>query len=290
MSSVGTLVNGAHSRPMSRRVAKGQKTFWTAGDLGHDNHGSRDGSMGLAEIGGGYNFGPAQVNFSAGRTWAKQDLINNGDIDARGNYLMLETILPLSVENGLFATIGAYRHWGDVDIDRGYMNGDLAEISSASPDSNSWGVRARIDWVDAYQIQNIVFSPYADFLHNNSKLDSYRETGGSFPAQFDSREDSTNELRAGLNSIVPIKKSGFDFVANIEAVHRFEDKSETTSGQVIGLFSFNLDGQDYDQNWFKGGVGVEGKLGKGRASLMLNGTTEGEMPSSWLAASYQMVF
>jgi hypothetical protein len=35
---------------------------------------------------------------------------------------------------------------------------------------------------------------------------------------------------------------------------------------------------------------VEGKLGIGNISLMLNGTTEGEMPSAWFLTSYQIVF
>jgi hypothetical protein len=46
----------------------------------------------------------------------------------------------------------------------------------------------------------------------------------------------------------------------------------------------------YDPTWVKGGVGVEGKLGIGKVSLTLNGTTEGEMPSAWFLTSYQIVF
>jgi len=56
------------------------------------------------------------------------------------------------------------------------------------------------------------------------------------------------------------------------------------------LFEFDLEGQDFDSTWLKGGVGVEGQLGDGKAFLMLNGTTEGEMLSSWVAASYQIAF
>lgn len=290
LSSTNLLVNGAHSRPMSRRVLPGEKTFWLAGDWGNDNHDMRSGDTGLAEIGGGHNFGPAQVNISIGKTWANQDLIHNGDVDSDGKYIMVEGIIPLSVDNGVYATIGGFRHWGEVDIDRGYFNMGAMDYSSASPDSRAWGVRARVDWENAFTVKTARFSPYADLWHSKTKLDSYTETGGGFPAHFDSREDRITELRAGLNAAVPIKTSGFDFVANVEAVHRFDDKADSTSGQVVGLFGFNLDGQEYDQNWFKGGIGVEGKLGKGKASLMLNGTTEGEMASSWLAASYQLAF
>lgn len=290
LSSASTLVNGAHSRPMSRRVNEGEKQVWTAGDWGNDNHGSRSGSVGLAELGAGYNFGPVQVNLSLGKTWAKQDLILGGDIDSDGKYVMVEGIFPISGDTGLYATIGAYRHWGDTEIRRGYLNDATQEFSYASPDADTYGFRARIDWENAFSLNTVRFSPYADLWHSKSKLDRYTETGGEFPAQFNSRENNITELRAGLNTAMPIKTSGFDFVANLEAVHRFDDKADNTSGQVVGLFAFNLEGQKYDQNWFKGGIGVEGKLGQGKASLMLNGTTEGEMASSWLAASYQMAF
>jgi hypothetical protein len=113
---------------------------------------------------------------------------------------------------------------------------------------------------------------------------------GSFPAHFDSREDDVTELRIGLNGAVPIRKTAFEFIANIESVRRFDDEGDGASGEIAGLFSFNPEEENYDQNWLKGGFGVEGQLGKGKASLMLNGTTEGEAPSSWLAASYQIVF
>ncbi len=118
-TNIGLLINGAHSRHMSRRVAAGEKTFWLAGDWGNDNHGSRSGETGLAEVGGGYNFGQAQLNVSIGKTWAHQDLINGGDVSSDGKYIMVTGIIPLSVNNVVYATLGGFRHWGDVGIDRG---------------------------------------------------------------------------------------------------------------------------------------------------------------------------
>ena len=43
-------------------------------------------------------------------------------------------------------------------------------------------------------------------------------------------------------------------------------------------------------DWLRGGVGVEGTLATGRASLMLNATTQGEAPSYALAAYWQKAF
>lgn len=79
-------------------------------------------------------------------------------------------------------------------------------------------------------------------------------------------------------------------VSNIEVAHRFDDEGARSSGQMIGLFAFDLAGQQYHSTWLKGGIGVEGGLGEGKVLLMLNGTTEGQMPNAWLAASYQMAF
>lgn len=46
----------------------------------------------------------------------------------------------------------------------------------------------------------------------------------------------------------------------------------------------------YKQTWLRAGGGVEGKLGDGMASLMLNVTTEGAAPDMWLATAYHMAF
>ena len=100
----------------------------------------------MAEAGYGYNFGPAQVNVAIGKTWADQDIVHGGDIDADGHFLVTEAILPVNESRGLFATLGAYGHWGDADIRRGYLNAGLPDQSKGSPDSRTWGLRARVDW------------------------------------------------------------------------------------------------------------------------------------------------
>ena len=284
------LLNGAHSRPMSRRVAKGEKTFWLAGDWGNNDHGSQSGSTGLAEVSGGYNFGPVQVNASLGKYWGSSNLVNNGDIDSDGNYIMVEGIIPVSAAKGLYATVGTFYQSGEVDIDRAYLVSGAVEESSASPDSRTWGLRARLDWENAFAYKSARFSPYADIWHSRAKLDGYTETGGGFPARFDSREDNITELRAGLNLALPTSAPAVEFVANIEGVHRFTSSADSTTGEIIGIGSFDLDGQDFRQNWLKGGVGLEAKIGQGKGSLMLNGTTRGEAANAWLAASYQMAF
>lgn len=291
LTTTSLLLHGAHSRPMSRYVAPQQKTFWAAGDFGTDNHGDRDGKIGLAEFGAGYNYGTVQLNAAIGQTWAEQNLINSGEVEADGMYLMLESIIPLSLERGMYATLSAYHHWGDVDINRGYLVGGAQNFSSGSADSNTWGLRARVDWVDAFAVKSTNLSPYVDLSYNHSTLDAYTETGGDFPAQFDKRKDEITELRLGVNSATPINSSKLDFVTNLEAVHRFDDSASNTAGQIAGAgFSFNVAGQAYKQNWLKAGVGLEGEVGAGKLSVMLNGTSKSELSDAWLAVSYTLAF
>ncbi|MBK7674970.1 MAG: hypothetical protein IPJ27_09495 [Candidatus Accumulibacter sp.] len=82
LSGSETLLNGAHSLPLSYRTPKGQATVWGAGDYGWYNQNSVDGNVWLGEIGGGYNFGPVQLNLSVGYSENRQDLAQGGNVKA----------------------------------------------------------------------------------------------------------------------------------------------------------------------------------------------------------------
>ncbi|MEH6511146.1 autotransporter outer membrane beta-barrel domain-containing protein [Halopseudomonas aestusnigri] len=290
-SGLNMMINGAHSRPLSRMVAPGQSTFWVAGDWGTDEHGQRSGSTGLAEVSVGHNYGAVQLNASLGQTWARQNLSSDGRAESDGQYLLVEGIVPVSEEHKLYATVGAFGHWGEADIRRGYITLSTPDSSKGNADSNTWGLRARLDWVDALSLGNTGISPYADLSYTHSKLDGYTEQGGANPASFDSRTDRFTEARLGFGTETPLSwLAGYNLVANLEAAHRFEDRSAGVSGSIDGLFTFNLPGEDYQNDWLKAGVGVEGALGDGKASLMLNGTTDSDQPDMWVAASYQLAF
>lgn len=290
-SNLSMMINGAHSRPLARLVDPGKSTFWAAGDWGRDDHGNRSGNSGLAEIGFGHNLGFAQINLSLGQTYAKQDLINDGEVKSDGRYLMLEGIIPLTQVEGLYATLGAYGHWGEADIRRGYFNMSTLESSNASPDTETWGMRARLDWQNALSVANTGVSPYVDLSYSSSHMESYTEEGGGLPARFDGRTDDRTEARLGINTQTPLPFiSGYNFVTNLEAAHRFDKNSAGVNGAVDGFFTFNLPGEDVTNDWLKAGAGVEGEAGPGKLSVMLNGTTQSEMPNFWVATSYQLQF
>lgn len=280
-------INGAHSRPLARRVEAGKNAFWLAGDWGRDDHGARSGNLGLAEVGGGRNLGPVQFNVSFGQTWAKQDLTLNGRAETEGTYVLAEALVPLAGQ--IWGTFGGYGHWGEASLKRGYLNAGLQDSSRGRPDADTWGVRARLDWDKACRIAGADFSPYADLSYSKAKLEGYTETSGGFPAHFAARNDRSTELRLGANAEWPLKEDA-RIVSLLEAVHRFEKSGGRTSGEVIGLFAFDLPGQVSRRDWLRAGLGVEGSFGGGVGSLMLNATTKGETPSIWLAANWQKSF
>ena len=287
LALTGTLIHGAHGRPLARRVAPGQKTWWLAGDWGADEHGVRAGRLGLAEVGVGRNFGPLQVNLSLGQTWARQNLGLDGRAKTEGTYVLAEALAPLA-EN-LWATFGTHYQRGEADLRRGYLNAGLQDFSIGSPNVEARGVRVRLDWEAVRRLAGTDFSPYLDLSYGETRLAAYTETGGGFPARFDASTEKATELRLGVNAVRPLA-GDMRLVATLEAAHRFEKRGARSTGQLVGLFGFDLPGEAVKRDWLRAGIGVEGKLAEGTAAISLNATTEGAMPNVWIAASWQRAF
>lgn len=283
-AATNTVLNGAHSRPLDRRVNAGQKAFWVAGDWGTDDHGERDGTVGLAEVGLGAHLGTVQLNGALGQTWSRQSLSRNGRVKADGTYLMGEVLAPISGK--LWAVFNGYVHDGNTEIRRGYLNAGNTDASTGSPDVSTWAVRARLEWDQAYQLAGAEASPYVDLSHTRSTMDAYTETGGGAPASFNERKDKATELRVGVNLAKPLSGE-MRLTGTLEAAHRFEGRSAGASGRVGELFAFNLDGVRNQRTWLRAGVGLAGKLGGGTGSVGLNLTTQGEAPSAWVGVRWQ---
>ncbi|MCJ8169423.1 autotransporter domain-containing protein [Atopomonas sediminilitoris] len=288
--SGSTLINGAHSRPLSRRVEKGQSTLWLAGDWGTDNHGQHSGDIGMTEIGGGQNFGLAQVNLAVGQTWARQNYIYDSYIEADSTYVLAEGIIPINEVMGLWTTLGGFASWGNNNIRRGYVNGTNQDYSYGDPDTKSYGLRARVDWENAAHLGRLSASPFIDLTYQRNQQESYQEKSGGMPTNYDGYSEHTTDLRMGIQGSLPLFDTGFNLISLVEGVHRFDDQAASVSGEVIGISAFDMPGQSYDQNWMRFSLGFDGRLGGGKGSVMLNRTTEGEMPDNWLAASYQVAF
>ncbi|WP_367929509.1 hypothetical protein [Aquamicrobium sp.] len=287
LGNVNLLLNGAGSRPLDRRAAPGKTIAWIGGDWGRIDGGGDDGRIGIGEIGAGYNFGAVQINAAAGFTRFDQALGLGGRADLSAGYVKVEALSRLyATDNGgLWGALTASGMWGSADFTRNYMNGGVIDSSFGSTDASGYGIRGRLQWENAIRH----FSPYADLSYSRGCFDAYSETGGGFPAAFNKLCDTSTELRYGFDATYPLT-GAFRLIGTLEGVHRFEDKSANVTGQVTGLYAFDLGGATYQQDWLRAGAGFEADIGASTLSVMGNATTQSDGPNAWIAANWRVTF
>lgn len=287
LASAELALHGAHSRPLARRVEPGRSCLWLAGDWASDDHGRRDGSASLAELGGCLALSPSlQLSLGYGRTFSQQRLSEDGRASLRGDYLFAE--LLGEVAPTLWATFGGFYQWGELDSRRGYRNAGNRDSSRGDSDSRTWGLRARLDW-QAGEWSGFDLKPFVELSHLQTRLDGYREQGGGFPVRFDGRRENASDLRLGSEAGYRFNASTRLF-ATLEGVHRFQHSAARSSGTVLGLFDFDLAGESGPRDWLHASLGVEQRLGAGTLSAALHGTSHGQEADAWLAANYQWTF
>lgn len=288
LSGGNLVLHGAHGNPLLRRVGEGRQCLWATGDWGTDNHGRRDGQADLLEVGGCLVLAPSwQLNLAYGKSWSSHALEHDGRSRVDGDYLLAEVLGE--VAPSLWLSVGGYYDWADAEVARAYENAGHIDQSRGDTDIRTWGLRTRLDWENAWRGGAFGLTPYAELSHLHSRIDGYRERGGGFPVDFDGRKEQATELRLG-------GRLGYDLAAatrltgSLEAVHRFEDEGPRTSGRVIGLFDFDLPGQSLSRDWLQASLGIEQRLGSGRLSASLNGTTHGQEADAWVSATYLLEF
>lgn len=288
VNGLGVIVNGAGSRPLDRRVGERKFTAWIGGDLGRDAHGSRDGALGLGEIGIGYNFGALQFNGVAGFTRLTQNTLLGGSTDVDAAYLKLEAMGQITGDDrgGLWGVFTATGLVGDADIARNYVVDDGAiDTSLGGTDVGGYGVRGRLQYENLFPY----LSPYGELSYSRACLDGYSETGGAFPASFGKLCSDSTELRYGIDAKMPLNDT-FRLIGTLEGVHRFEGTGSNVTGQIIGLQTFDLGAEEYKQDWLRAGAGFELDVAGSTLSVMGNLTTQGQSSNAWIAANWRMSF
>lgn len=283
------VMHGAHGSPIQNLLNKDAQSFGIAGDIGRQDHKEADGNMGVGEA--SYARGltnNATFKIALGTTYTANNTAWDGKTSLRGIYVIPELTFRLP-NSPLYSTLSAYYNEGNADIRRNYLNGGQVASSAGSSDVRQAALRLRLDWQNAFILQNTSFTPYTSLTYSRSDMEGYTEHGGGFPIRWDKRKDDSTQLRLGLDATHRMNDR-FTLLARIEAVHRMETEGSTASGQIIGLQSFELPGIAYQQNWLRAYVGAEGAAGPGRASITLNGSTEGSTPNAWLYGSYRWIF
>ena len=149
--------------------------------------------------------------------------------------------------SGLWQTV-------NLDLRRGYINGSGYATSEGSTNADIFGLSGRVQWTKGVT-DYLDLTPFAEYTWQTTHIDGYSESGGPFPASFDSRDETSNSLRSGLRADAALIDK-VDTWAWIAWDHRFEDKSSGLGGTATGLGAFSYAGAKVDQDWADVGVGA----------------------------------
>ncbi|MET3613298.1 putative HAF family extracellular repeat protein [Rhizobium aquaticum] len=282
------VMNGAHSSPLFMLLDAGQSSASFTGDGGYANGASYRGGLGAGEFGFGRGIeGGWTVRLAGGGQYARFDTPNAGNSVFSSGYVAPD--VSYAIGGGVVATLSGYFNWGKADIRRGYLNGAANDSSFGSAATQTYGVRARVDWQDAFKLASTGVSPFVSYTYLNAQMNGYTETGGSFPVQFNGSREVSNAVRIGADATTPLNDQ-FALVTRFEYGHRFEKAGAGVSGQILGLSAFSIDGASVQQDWLRGGLGVSYKIGNGDGLVMVNTSNQTGKNTTWVSASYRVKF
>lgn len=288
VQSADLVMNGAHSSPLFMLLNAGQSSAWFTGDGGYTAMKSAQGGVGAGEFGFGRGLdGGWTVRIAGGGQYARMDTPNAGNSVFSSGYIAPD--VSYAAGSGVVATLSGYFNWGKADIRRGYLNGSANDSSFGSTATQTYGVRARVDWQDAFRLASTGISPFVSYTYLNAQMNGYTETGGSFPVRFDGSREISNTVRIGADAKTPLNDN-LALVTRLEYGHRFEKAGAGVSGQILGLSAFSLDGSSVQQDFLRGGIGVSYKLGQGDGLIMVNSSNQTGKNTTWLSASYRVKF
>ncbi|SOB59999.1 putative extracellular repeat, HAF family [Pseudodesulfovibrio profundus] len=146
--------------------------------------------------------------------------------------------------------------WQSVDLDltRGYMNGAGYATSSGSTEAEVFSLSGQVQWTGNIS-ETLSLTPFIEYTWQTTRVDAYTESGGPFPAKFDSREEYSNLIRTGLRADVALIDKLDTWVWGAWN-HRLEDSSTGMSGSATGIGAFAYPGAPIDQDWADVGVGA----------------------------------
>ena len=284
-----TILNGAHHHVLlTQDFVDQDQMAWLNGDFA--DHDRRDAEIMLGEVGYAHDFKPGlRGGLGIGYGDLDQDLSYNGKQELDGQYIMAEIDWQIPDTSVILSLTGIYGDW-QTDIDRGYTNAGTLDQSSGDTDVTTMTGRIRADWVDAFQLLGFSFTPRAAYSITEIDTDSYTETGGGFPAKFDSMSHTAQEFRVGLTGEKALNKKT-TIRGIFEAVYRFDEDNDDFSGEVIDAFQFSIAGADNEQEWVRVGAEASHRI---RENMLLSATvftaSEGEDAKFSGALNFQYLF
>ncbi len=285
---MNNIFNGAHHIPLQLMKGPSRHVWFTTDGGRWDRYNSN--SL-LTEVGGAVDLFDKQllVGFGFGLNWIEQ---NKGAINAdlNGQYYLTELSYKPTDLPFIFTLTGSLGHW-DVSSTRNYLNAGVPDASYGDTDVNSEMLRLSIHWLDAIKVAGFGITPKIQYSVNHTSVNGYTESGGGFPAAYNKQGSTAQEIRYGLWAARNFFNDKMLFRLRAEAVQRLDRSGPGTSGTVIGLFNFNLPGQQVKQAWVQFGTDfVYSLTQKVNLTASVNTATYGEDPVILGSAGVQVKF
>ena len=271
-------LNGAHHRPLlAQGSLAGAGCVWATGDIGL--HANSETGISLAEMGACVDLAGGNVRAGLGvghsRSW--QPLHLGGTANLQGQYIVGEVDWQPEGTPLLFSVTGMLGGW-QADVRRGYSNGAAVAYSEGTTQVSGAALRVRADWLDAATFGNTSINPWASFALGHNHVAGYAESGGPFPAMFDSQTLDLQEARLGVTAVTQISEQS-TFSATLEVAHR-SGSTPSANGTVPGIFDFSLGGGEAGATWARLGADFDHQITDSALfSLSTHVATDGRDPS-----------
>lgn len=283
-------LNGSHHRIlMDTQVAEGGWHTWVTGDFSSNDKLNAEQTVG--EIGASRYIGCCKdfrFGIGLGSSSVDQDMTFNGQTEIEGNFILTELDYRLPESSVVVSALAYYGDW-DADVSRGYLTSGSLDSSRGSTDISSFALRLRADWQDSYVNGRLSVTPRLSYTFTDTQGDSYTETGGGFPIQFDGQDDQEHEVRLGADVDFAVSDKT-EIRAIAELVHSFDDAG-SLSGNIISLGDFDFDTDELETTWGRLGLELGHQLTENqlvRASVFT--TTEGSDATVSGSLSYSINF
>jgi probable HAF family extracellular repeat protein len=233
--------------------------FYTLGSfaMGQENNAdshSLDGSAGVLYradqnwiVGGGMISGQSHI-----------DLRNGGEniLDSYGGEILFSYQNP----NGLRLYMVGFASYLTLDSSRGYMNGGGRDYSYGESEGYGYGASARLGYeMDVIPERGMTVTPYIETEYSKTKLDSYDEKHGPFPASYTEQSGERVIGRAGVELSHDIGEH-VTLRGRVAYAERLHEDDESVTASSTGL-AMSLSPNKLDDRWGEGGVSVLWKAG-----------------------------
>lgn len=219
---------------------------------------------------------------------AEDDGRYNGNVELSGYCLGIAVdmypgkMAKSSAMEPLNITIGYDHGFYEGDFDRSYLNGATPEISNGEPDVDTMSAYIKAGWRFALsEIASI--RPYLELYYQKTEMDSYTETGGTFPGTVTSQDESNTKYSLGLEGELQVSDR-FKVGADVLGIKLRDDQGPDLAVSVPNLGVFVYPGVKYDDTWAEFALNSQWNFTDDLWIFgEIRGTTGSDYPEDWSA-------